>query len=174
MIDKPNKFTSLPEADQERAKQLFLEGESISSISTQFNVARSSLSYHANKHWKKELDLQRAELFSHFTKSKRANFIKMSESAIRVMTRALEDMAHREIPPTIREAKDATVILESLDKITRLDDGNPTDIVAEKPISITSLKEKLMLDPFYKETEIEEVEFKEFKEDSEEGSEASM
>jgi transposase-like protein len=164
MSDK--KFSDLTDDQKERLKQQYLEGASLSDLSNRYGIARTSLSYHANKKWKQELELQRAELFSHFSKSKKANFIKMSESAIKVMTRALEDMADRDIPPTIREAKDATVILESLDKITRLDDGNPTEIVAEKPISITEIKAKLKLDPFYEENEIEEIEFKEVDEES--------
>lgn len=162
------KFSDLSPEIQDRIKQKYLEGESLSALARNFDIARTSLSYHANKNWKHELELQRAELFSHFSKSKKSNFIKMSESAIKVMTRALEDMAERDIPPTIREAKDAAVILESLDKITRLDDGNPTEIVAEKPISITEIKAKLKLDPFYsEEDDIEEVEFKEIEEESE-------
>jgi len=162
-----SKFSELPEDKQEEVKQRYLQGDSITSLAQIYGVARTSLSYHANRNWKKELELQRAELFSHFSNSKKSNFIKMSESAIRVMTRALEDMADRPMPPSIREAKDAAVILESLDKITRLDDGNPTDIIAEKPISISEIKKKLALDPFYDEGEdIEEIEFKEVEDGS--------
>lgn len=157
-----SKFSELSEEKQEEVKQRYLQGDSITSLAQNYGIARTSLSYHANRNWKKELELARAELFSHFSNSKKANFIKMSESAIKVMTRALEDMADRPMPPSIREAKDAAVILESLDKITRLDDGNPTDIIAEKPISIKEIKQKLALDPFYDEgEEIEEIEFKE-------------
>lgn len=156
-----SKFLDLPKEKQNEVKDKYLAGESLTSLAKEYGIARTSLSYHANKNWKVELELQRAELFSHFSKAKKANFIKMSESAIKVMTRALEDMADRDIPPSIREAKDAAVILESLDKITRLDDGSPTEIVAEKPISITELKAKLLLDPFSEGEEIEEIDYKE-------------
>lgn len=162
-----DKFTDLSKELQEEIKTEYLKGESLVSLAERYKVKRTTLSYHANKNWKQELELQRAELFSHFSKAKKANFIKMSESAIKVMTRALEDMADRDIPPSIREAKDAAVILESLDKITRLDDGSPTEIVAEKPISITELKAKLLLDPFSEGEEIEEIDYKEVKESSE-------
>lgn len=156
-----SKFLDLPKEKQNEVKDKYLAGESLTSLAKEYGIARTSLSYHANKNWKVELELQRAELFSHFSKAKKANFIKMSESAIKVMTRALEDIADRDIPPSIREAKDAAVILESLDKITRLDDGSPTEIVAEKPISITELKAKLLLDPFSEGEEIEEIDYKE-------------
>lgn len=154
------KFTDLPEDKQDKIKQEYLEGSSVSSLAAKYGVPRTSISYHANKKWKKELELARAELFSHFSSSKKANFIKMSESAMKVMARSLEELADRPMPPTIREAKDAAVIMESLDKITRLDDGNPTDIIAEKPISIKEIKQKLALDPFYEE-DIDEADFKE-------------
>jgi len=166
-VSKEKTYTDLTKENQERLKQAYLEGESVKSLAESYGLKRTSLSYHANKYWKEELKLLRSELFESFSSSKRANFIKMSNSAIKVMSKALEELAIREHPPTIREAKDATLILESLDKITRLDDGNPTDIIAEKPISIIELQKKLQQDPFYEE-EIEEVEFKEVKEDEKE------
>ena len=165
-MSKDKTFTDLPKKDQERIKQEYLEGKSLAAISRENEIARTSLSYHANKYWKEELNLLRAELFSNFSTNKKANFIKMSESAIAVMSKALQELAEREYPPTIREAKDATVILESLDKITRLDDGSPTEIVAEKPISIKELKAKLALDPFSEEGEIEDATFKEISENA--------
>ena len=154
------KFTELSTESQAEAKRMYLEHFSIAEIARQFDVSRQSMSYHANKYWKSEKDLLRAELFQQFTENKRTAFTRMSQAAIDVMTRALEEQARRIEAPSIREAKDAVAILEALDKITRLDDGNPTEILAEKPLSITSLKAKLALDPF-NTMEIEDADFSE-------------
>jgi len=170
-MSKDKTFSDLSEPNKEALKQAYMEGVTITELADKYGLKRTSLSYHANKYWKQELELRRSELFESFSSSKRANFIKMSESAIKVMSKALQELAQREFPPTIREAKDATVILESLDKITRLDDGNPTDIIAEKPVSIIELRDKLKIDPFYEE--VEDVEFVQIEEGSNENDEES-
>ena len=170
-MNKDKTFSDLSEPNKEALKQAYMEGVTITELADKYGLKRTSLSYHANKYWKKELELRRSELFESFSSSKRANFIRMSESAIKVMDKALRELAQREFPPTIREAKDATDILESLDKITRLDDGNPTDIIAEKPVSIIELRDKLKIDPFYEE--VEDVEFKQIEEGSKENNEES-
>ena len=168
------KVSSLPKKKLNAIKEEYMQGASLTLLAEKHGVARTSLSYHANTYWKKELELRRAELFEQFSNSKKQNFIQMSDSAIKVMTKALRELAEREYPPTIREAKDATVILESLDKITRLDEGNPTEIVAEKPVSIKDITAKLKLDPFYTEGEIEDADFKEItKSSNDDGSTSS-
>lgn len=156
------KVTELTENELETAKEMYMEGVSVLDIANKLDVARTSLSYHVNKKWKPELELMRADLFARFSRSKRTSFIKMSSAAMKVMARALQELADREEPPTVREAKGASDILEALDKITRLDDGNPTDIIAEKPASIIDIEHKLRLDPFYTPSEeIEDAEVKE-------------
>jgi hypothetical protein len=163
------KIKDLDTPEYEEVKRLYMEYHSVKSIAEQFNIGRTSLSYHANKHWKLERDMVKADLFSQFSDSKKANFIKMSQAAIQIMTRALESQASADRPPTLREAKDATVVLEALDKITRLDEGNPTDITAEKAVSFKDIEAVASLNPF-KSKEIEDAEFKEGNEDSDDGS----
>ena len=83
----------------------------------------------------------------------------MSNASIIIMTRALQELAKRDQPPSIAEAKRATEILESLDKISRLDENKPTEITEERPITTVELKERLSIDPFSGVTE--EVDYKE-------------
>ena len=154
------KFTELSEEDQLKAKEMYLEYGSVTDIAKRYNVLRTSISYYANKKWKADRDLLRADLFASFNELKRATFTKMSESAIKVMTKALQHIAEREEAPTMREAKDVSAILESLDKITRLDEGKPTDIIQEKSDSIVEIQRKLNLDPFYTQ-EITDASFEE-------------
>lgn len=169
IVPNIRKIKDLDTPEYEEVKRLYMEYHSVKSIAEQFNIGRTSLSYHANKHWKLERDMIKADLFSQFADSKKANFIKMSQAAVQVMTRALETLASRDFPPSVKEAKDATAILEALDKITRLDDGNPTDITAEKSVSFKDIEAVASLNPF-KNKEIEDAEFKESNEDSGDGS----
>lgn len=161
-MNKTNKkkVSDLSDAQLKQAKQAYMEYKSVAEIADALGVARTSLSYHVNKSWKVEREMFKDELMQHFASNKRAHFVNISENAIKVLSRALQDLATREIPPSTREAKDAAGIIEALDKILRLDDGKPTDIIAnEKPVSIIEIKERLKIDPFY--GEIEDAEFSE-------------
>ena len=154
------KFTDLTEQEKEHAKKLYMDYVDVSKIADKLGVARTSLSYHVNKKWKAEREVFKAELMHQFASNKKAHFINISESAIKVLNKALQDLANREIPPSMREAKDAAAVIESLDKILRLDENKPTDIIGvdDKPISVIDLKKKISLDPF---AQIEEGEYKE-------------
>ncbi len=146
--------------EQEAAKNEFLKYVPIAKIARQFNIRRTTLQYHATRHWTNDREAMKAELMSEFHDTKRGDFIKMSVSSIKIIQKALADLASRDMPPSMREAQQAVSVLEALDKITRLDDGNPTEITAEKPVSIQHVRDKLKLDPFQKP---EEVEYKEIK-----------
>jgi len=51
-----------------------------------------------------------------------------------------------------------TNIITEIDRIIRLDDGEPTDIISEhKPVTVIELREKLKKDPFF----IEDASFRE-------------
>lgn len=150
-------FMELSEDKREEFKQRYLTGEGILPLAREYAVKRSSAQYYADKYWKEELALKRAELFQEFSKNKKEDFIRMSQSAMTIMRKALEELAKRDQPPSMMEAKRATEILESLDKITRLDDGKPTEISEERPITTIELQKKLSVDPFFQQAEVVEV-----------------
>ena len=154
---KTRTVTELSESEMLEFKRMYMEYVPVTEISRHFNINRSTVSWYVNKHYVAEREMMRAELFRKFTDTKRTNFIKMSQSSIEIITRALQELAQRNVPPTVVEAQRATQILEALDKITRLDEGNPTEIVAEKPLSAREIKEKLLLDPFNDDVGEEDV-----------------
>ena len=86
----------------------------------------------------------------------------MQQSSVKIMKAALKELLDRDIPPSMREAQQVSAIMDSIDKIMRLDEGTPTDISGEKPMSIEHVEAKLKLNPFRKK--VETVEFKEVKE----------
>jgi len=138
----------------EEAKEKYMTYKSINSISKELDIPRSSLSHYVNKEWRLERDLARTEVVSQLAASKRQDFTTMTQSIITIMSRSLQHLAKRDTPPTTKEAMDAANILDKLDKITRLDNGDPTEILRdEKPATIIEIKEKLALDPFSEEIE---------------------
>jgi len=144
----------------DQAKKMYMEYTPIKAIAEQLSVPRTSIQYHANNEWELERELQKAELFRTFTSQKKATMTKLSEHSLKIMMRALEAAARSDTPPTLREAQQTALILESIDKILRLDDNKPTEIIDSKPVTTIELKKKLALDPFSDE-EVMEVEYKE-------------
>lgn len=166
MSKKTRSWKDLSKPEQEEAKRLYVEeSQSLASIADTFNLPRTTLSYHAQKYWTVEQKMNQAKLFAEFSATKKAHFVNMSDKAMTVIGRALENLATRETPPTPREAKDATQILESLDKITRLDEGKPTEISEEKVMSIEDIRKITDIIPFTpKKKEKEDIEPVEYKE----------
>ena len=155
MTKKSTRNTAKRYTEEEiaEAKKMYMEYETISEISRQTNITRQTITHHAKK-WKAEREIMRADLLDRVISAKSADFANMTIAAINVMTRALTDLATREQAPSINEAKRATEILEVLDKITRLDHGEPTEITAEKPIKRADIEAKFRLDPFNVNNEV--------------------
>lgn len=144
------KWGDLTQQQKDTAKEKYMSYQSISSISKYLNIPRTTVQYHANRYWDAERELLRAELYNQFTKTKKALFVDMSENAMQIVSKSMKHLASRQTPPTTREAKDATAILESLDKITRLDEGKPTEITEEKVMELSEIKDIANLIPFKK------------------------
>jgi hypothetical protein len=156
---KNKSFTDLPITIQEEIRNRYLSYETVSSISERYEIPRTSLDYHVKQRWHQERELLRSELFASFAAGKQAEFVNLSNSSLKILERGLAFLENRAEPPSVREMGQVSKIFESLDKIMRLEAGDPTSITAEKPLSIKEIKAQLKsADPFNKE-EIEVVEY---------------
>lgn len=142
----------------EKAKSLYLDYTPISQIAQQLSIPRGTLQYYATKEWKQERELCRAELLQQLAEAKRADFSSILLNSTKIIKRAIEDLAKREVPPTAREAKNMAEVVEKFDKILRLDMGGPTEITEERVMDAKEIKQKLALDPFQEDAL--EVDFK--------------
>ena len=142
-----------------KAKALYMQYISRNAIAEKAGIPASTVYHHIKTKWRDERELMKAELIAQMTESKKANFTKMTSASIEILQRALTTLAKRGEAPTMQEACKVSEIMSTLDRITRLDDGDPTDIISnqEKPLTIEVLKEKIAKDPF------EAVEYKELK-----------
>lgn len=150
----------LSPAKLSKAKKLYLEYASVSEVSRSSGIARTALQYHVNKDggWKYERDIARADLLSKVSSARASEFADMTNYTIISLKRAVKSLAERTDPPTVQEAKGVAAILESLDKMTRLDEGRPTDIITEeKVVTVKELQKKISVDPFATEVEFEEI-----------------
>ena len=147
----------------ERGKTLYMEYKSVTEIANTLSLPKSTIHYWTKK-WSPERELKKAELFAQMHEIKKVQFTEMTSATVTIMQRALTDLAKRSKSPSMSEARTAASILETLDKITRLDEGNPTDIVSDIniPLTVEAIKKKVALDPFQAAEEL--VEYKEVEE----------
>ena len=146
----------------ELARSLYLEFKSPREIATKTGIKYRTVLYHAKNNWKEDRDVLRHEILKEISENKKAILSSLTSNSLECVDKAIATLKRRENPPTIAEARMLTNIIAEIDKILRLDEGNPTDIIAEhKPATIIELKEKLKKDPFY----IEDASFKEVEDD---------
>jgi predicted DNA-binding protein YlxM (UPF0122 family) len=146
-----SKQKKLNKTQIEKMKEMYMSYVPISEIASTFKVVRATVTWHINSNaWQAERKLAENEVFSSFTDAKKTDFVKMTQSAVNIMSRSLEALATRHEPPSMTEATRAADILKTLDNILRLDEGKPTDIVEnqDKPLTSKELKKKISVDPF--------------------------
>lgn len=143
--------------DLTTAKQMFMDFKPLKEIAKTLGIKYRTLVYHKNK-WEEERNLVRKEILRDLADNKRAILVNLTSNSLDCVDRAIEDLKKRDKPPTIHEARLLTNIISEIDRIIRLDDGEPTDIISEhKPSTVIELRAKLKKDPFY----IEDASFRE-------------
>ena len=143
--------------DLTTAKSMFMDFKPLKEIAKTLNIKYRTLVYHKNK-WEEERNLVRKEILRDLADNKRTILVNLTSNSLDCVDRAIEDLKNRDKPPTIHEARLLTNIVSEIDRIIRLDDGEPTDIISEhKPSTVIELKAKLKKDPFY----IEDAVFRE-------------
>lgn len=158
----------LSKAQLEWAKEQYMNYKPIAEISREVGVTSKAIQYHVNKGWKSERILRRNELAIELTESKAAimsSTFSASYKGVNAWVRKVTAPDHQLSP---QEVKTLMQIITEMDKITRLDAGSPTDIIADTtPIPVIEIRKKILdSDPFL----MEDADFKEIprdKEDSE-------
>ena len=148
--------------DLDAAKKMFMDFKPLKEIAKVLNIKYRTLVYHKNK-WEEERNMVRKEILKDLADNKRAILVNLTSNSLDCVDRAIEDLKKRDKPPTIHEARLLTNIISEIDRIIRLDDGEPTDIISEhKPSTVIELKAKLKKDPFY----IEDASFREIEDEN--------
>jgi hypothetical protein len=138
----------LENPQREMAKAMYMKYEPLSIIEASTGITVSNLKNYSRK-WKIERDAIRSEIIHALTESKRALMFSISKNGLEVLAKAMEDLRKgtRQLSP--KEMSGIANIINDLDKIVKLDDGNPTDIIAEiKPSSTIEIRKLMAADPF--------------------------
>jgi transposase-like protein len=141
----------------DKAKELYMDFVPVAEIAREIGIPRTGLMYWVKNYWKEERNLKGTELFQELSESKAANFARMLKSSEKVVANYLRSLENKdEVTP--QEVKVAMQVITELDKITRLDKAEPTEIIAnqEKVVSSEDILKKLQTDPFAKLKESDE------------------
>lgn len=140
----------LSEEEIEKARSLYLAHKGAKEVAEIIGVPRETIQYYVNKYWKKERQLESQNILCDISTTKRDQLLEISGMSLSIIKNSLTDLAKRDRPLTAFEARTVAALFGELDKILKLDQGSPTDIIAStKPATIIELKERLGLDPFF-------------------------
>jgi len=143
--------------DLEKAKELFMSFKPLVDISKDIDIPYKTLVYHTAK-WKAERELLKSEILRELSENKKTILTSLVGNSLEIVDRVITSFKEGHRMPTISEARHMVSMVTDIDKILRLDEDKPTDIISEhKPSTIIELRDKLKSDPFY----IEDADFKE-------------
>lgn len=154
--DKDKKWT---DEDLRIAESLYMDYVTPTAIAKETGIPRTTLVYHIQTYWKPKRLEHTTELMQTVSAARREDFSLLTGSALKIMNRALKTVTTRKTPPTLKEALDAAKVLDTIDRITRLDqaaeneNSSSNDQVSSKEL----IKRLQTADPFF---EIEEKESK--------------
>jgi len=145
----PAKKTKLPkrkrdwsEEQLEQAKGLYMSSVPLSEIAREMGIPRSSLQHYEKTYWKAEKDAWQKEILQAAGSLTKEAIFRASKAGTTVMVRALEHMAKRAEPPTVKEAEIASKIMQNLDAIAAV---TADDKEQEEEVEMIEVE---ALDPF--------------------------
>lgn len=130
------------------AKSLYLKYEPISAIEKTTGIGRSAIMYHIPK-WREIRDLAKSEVIDALSDGKKMLISSISKNGLEILAKSLAHLAASDRNLSVKEMRGVSDIIDSLDKIIKLDEGSPTEILAEvKPSTTFEIRKLLKSDPF--------------------------
>ena len=155
--NKEREFNKIPDEILSSAKQLYLDHTPVTEIARRLSISRETIQYHVNTYWRKEREEISKGILMDVALAKRGKLLEISGMTLDIILKSLADLHKRTAPLSAFEARTVAALFAELDKIIKLDAGDPTDIIASnKPSTYVEIQQKLNMDPFSKPILIEE------------------
>ncbi len=140
------------------AKQLYLSYSILSDIIIKTGMTRSSLIYYIPK-WREERERIRSEVIDALSDSKKELMFSIARSGLEVLNRSMIELSKSNRVLTPKEMTGISAIIDNLDKIGKLDEGQATEIIKEiKPANVIEMRKLLSNDPFLSIEEVSDAE----------------
>lgn len=135
----------------EKGRLLFLQYRSYEEISEMTGMTVYALKWYAKKSWRKERDMHKNQIIELLGESKAKAFAEIGMHGMELLCRSLREHAKNGTILSVKESFALSNIITNIDKIVRLEDGLPTDIVKDiAPADQGEIIELVQADPFYK------------------------
>jgi hypothetical protein len=159
-MKKTETGASYPETTLAKARELYLQHTPLKKICEESGMKLDALKYHIGKKWKQERNLRRSELIDSMTEAKVVDLVEITKYGLTFLKNSLKHLVEEsKVNPTPGLLKTISTIVFEINKIKALDEGKPTEILADiKPASVIEIKELISKDPFL---EIEDATIKE-------------
>lgn len=145
------------------ARRLYMSYKTRKEIVDATGININTLASYIDK-WRPERELAKSEMFSALADSKKRFFVDLANNGLEILVRSLREMNRDGAVLEPKQLREISSIIGEIDKIIRLDDGNPTEITESlKPATRADIIQLLKSDPFQ---EIEEAEIVEPKPDA--------
>lgn len=152
-------------------KDMYMKYVSVSDIASRLDIPRSTVQNYVNSKWKSERVLRANELLTEFSDSKIALMSNTFSDSFKAIQKWIEIKSRNPEDLRPHDVKTMMSVITEMDKITRLDAGNPTDIIAETaPVDVIEIRKRIVdYDPFvdYKDLQKPNKELEDDKEDIE-------
>lgn len=132
------KPTTIPIESLNTAKKMYMQFIPNTTIAEAIGVNPPALYYYIRKYWKQERDLLSSEFINNLTEARAADLVSIQNSSIVILKKILNYLAKSSAVPNTKEAVDVVKILESIDKLARV---NPEEYSSHKAISQEELVE---------------------------------
>lgn len=129
----PTKYTK---EQLDNAKQMYFCYRTYKEISKQTGVSAASINYYVKQSWGFEREERKALLLTELTAGRRIELTSITRDGITAIKVAMKTILQNAENLSLSELSQLTKVLESLDKINRLDAGNPTEITQIQEQSI--------------------------------------
>ena len=142
-----------PKETRDRARLFYFQYVPVEEISKRLEVPAKTISIWARKYkWDLERKGQLAEVLNDTKDQGQKTLAHISKVSLALIYKSLASRAEQQDALTLREAQIVTDIVTKLDRIARLDAGNPTDIIEDSrhvaPITINELRKIVAKDEF--------------------------
>lgn len=135
----------------EMGRRMYMDYKTNQEISIATGMSIYAVKFWAKKYWKIERDLHKSQIIELLGDAKGRAFAEISMYGMELLVRSLKEHAQNGTILSLKESFALSHILTNIDKMIRLDDGTPTDIIKDiKPADRGEIIQLVQADPFYK------------------------
>jgi len=136
---------------KETAKELYMQYRPFLEIAAETGLSIYAINWYARKYWRQERDLAKTQVIQLLGEQKAKAFAEIGMHGMDLLVRSLREHSKNGTILSVKEAFALSNIITNIDKIVRLDEGAPTDIISDmKPSTREEVIEVINVDPFFK------------------------